>query len=172
MRAPLVFLRSSAIALRPSTLGLAIGLAPMLGCGGATAPLPSDAGASESRDVVEIDSFAPEDAERPDSLAEAGLPDASPPACSSLNVGDGGRYLSCQQASCPVGSVCVDGSLGAGPMTRCVSIPPACGGTPTCACMQTQAFDCFDPSDSGFFFGCTDVANGGMPYLSIACRCP
>jgi hypothetical protein len=82
---------------------------------------------------------------------------------------DSGPYYTCSEVVCPSGTVCVQRDFDVTALVRCVAIPESCGARPACACMETTAAACVDPTP---FLGCVDVdRDGSLPYLDFPCGC-
>jgi hypothetical protein len=103
--------------------------------------------------------------------------DASQPptTCTAPASPDGGSNRGCQEATCPAGTVCVQRDADVTSTAMCVSIPPACHGAPTCACMGPEAQQCIgvppqtDATPS--FLNCEDETTGGTTFLDFPCGC-
>ncbi len=115
------------------------------------------ADAEESRDVaLQKDTSPP--------------PDAASSCTAAANVGQ------CTPTSCPSGSVCIQVEEDIAVKAKCVSIPPACAGKPSCACMGREAVACGRPGtpflDAGIGPGtCQVQGDGGATYLDLPCGC-
>jgi hypothetical protein len=90
---------------------------------------------------------------------------------------DGGiTVAACGDAHCPTGTVCIQIDEDVTSEAKCVSIPAACGGKPTCACMAAEALACGRPGtrfiDAGIGPGtCQDEGEGAGTYLDLPCGC-
>jgi hypothetical protein len=176
----------------------ALGVAVLAACGGSTVSSPAadsgqtthDSGdrhdtgssdASDHRDVGSSDASSRRDATRT-ADAELGGNDAAGDAkvatvCMTPVIDDGGTVSSgCAEAHCPSGTVCIQIDSDVTALAKCASIPSACAGTPTCACMGPEALACGRPgtefTDSGIGPGtCQDEGEGGGIYLDLPCGC-
>ena len=162
-------------AIGPSALALAT---LTVACGGSTASpgATTDSGATHDSGVTHDSGRDTGSADAPEPHDVAAVKDTSPAAdaagsCrASTNAGD------CAPNSCPSGSVCIQIEEDVTATSKCVAIPAACGGTPSCACMGAKAVECGRPGahfiDAGIGPGtCQEEGDGGAAFLDLPCGC-
>jgi hypothetical protein len=157
----------------------------LLACGGAAGSLfENPAGGDDGGGGCGGVEAGASDASAPGVTPDAGSGDAGPQgsdagtgavSCAAPIVPDGGQYFGCAQIACPSGTVCVQRDFDVSWTAKCVGIPAACVGVPTCACMGAVAQECVEPgvpvTDAGGILGCQDDEEGDASFLDFPCGC-